>query len=475
MGNNPPDSGSRGLRLGDASADFLLAARRLPRASVVSLLLSSSFGLNGLFYAAWLGYTIGAWALVIQAAWALSFVLLVPVARAFYDISSLHDLLGRRYGAPTQVLAALCSLAGMIYLVGWEVGIARSVFTSLLQSTPNTSFSGLLLEADVLIIGIATITVAYTAFGGLTGNAKIDLGLNAAKLILTAVMIGFALAHFYRSMPGSLAESAFPSFKSALNQLGLWGILTNILFNLSWQLVDNSSWQSIIAGSRAEPRSVQKNLVWSSAVIFMTIGVLGTALGIGISALKDLQPEQVLVQAALSIPANADLVAMLLIGLVVVCVMSLMDGMLLACALTVIGDILPSTRFGKQLTDIQRVRAARLSLVASAVIAIWGIDVLISWTGATIFDFVYVVIVSQLALLGPVVFCWVSGPRCTFMWTAILFGILVGSSAVVVGVLTSRQFLVDGGGTFTILASLIAAAVIHFLVARRGPSLAMER
>src|SRR5262245_40619955 len=90
--------------------EFLLAGRVLPSSSVVSLLLSSSFGLNALIYAAWLGYTIGAWAIIIQAAWALSFVLLIPFARSFYGISSLHDLLGSRYGAATKVFAAICSL-----------------------------------------------------------------------------------------------------------------------------------------------------------------------------------------------------------------------------------------------------------------------------------------------------------------------------------------------------------------------------
>jgi hypothetical protein len=465
--NNPPTYGSRALRLGAPLTDFLLAARRLPRASVVSLLLSSSFGLNALFYAAWLGYTIGAWALVIQAAWALSFVLLVPFAKSFYDISSLHDLLGRRYGTGTRVVAAFCSLAGMIYLVGWEVGIARGVFTSFFETMPGAPLGGVSSQGEIFIVGIVLVTLAYTASGGLTGNAKINLGLNAAKLILTFVLIGFSVVHLYGLAGDSWAESAFPSFGSALSQLGLWGILTNVLFNLSWQFVDNSSWQSIIGGSRAEPRSVQKNLKWSGAVIFMTIGLLGTALGIGVSALEGLTPEQVLVQAAVSIPANVEVVMAILVGLVAVCVMSLVDGMLLACALTAIGDILPATRFGSRMSDVQKLRAVRFTLVVSAVIAVWGIDVLIRWTGGTIFDFVYIVVITQLSLLGPVVFCWVKGRGSRWMWIAIPSGLAIGFGAAIIGVTTSRQYLVDGAGTFTILASCLTAGFIHLLVDRR--------
>jgi hypothetical protein len=467
VGNNPPVEGSPAVRLGESLTDFLLAARRLPRVSVVSLLVSSSFGLNALFYATWLGYTIGAWALVIQVAWALSFVLLVPFTKSFYAISSLHDLLGRRYGTATRVVAASCSLAGMIYLVGWEVGIARGLFTSFFQSMPSASLAGPSSQGEFLIVGIVMITLAYTAFGGLTGNAYINLGLNAAKLVLTFVLIGYAVVHFYRLAGNSWAESAFPSFGSAISQLGLWGILTNVLFNLSWQLVDNSSWQSIIGGSHAETRAVKKNLVWSGAVIFMTVGLLGTALGIGVSALEGLTPEQVLVQAAMSVYGNVEVITAIIVGLVVACVMSLVDGMLLACALTAIGDILPSTRFGQRMTDAQQLRAVKLTLAACAVLAVWGIDVLIRQIGGTIFDFVYIVVITQLALLGPVVFCLVGRHGSRWMWISILSALAFGFGAAVLGVALSRQYLVDGAGTFTIVASCLTAGLIHLLARRR--------
>jgi uncharacterized sodium:solute symporter family permease YidK len=50
----------------DPLQGYLLAGGGLSRPSLISLLLSASFGLNALFYAAWLGYAIGMWALIIR-------------------------------------------------------------------------------------------------------------------------------------------------------------------------------------------------------------------------------------------------------------------------------------------------------------------------------------------------------------------------------------------------------------------------
>jgi Na+/proline symporter len=96
------------LSMNGKIADFLLAGRQLSTSDIVNLLLSSSFGLNAIFYATWLGYSIGAWALLIQCAWSISFFLLIPVARHFNTATSLHDFLGQQFGNLTKLLAALC-------------------------------------------------------------------------------------------------------------------------------------------------------------------------------------------------------------------------------------------------------------------------------------------------------------------------------------------------------------------------------
>ena len=53
--------------------DFLLASKGLERGSLIQLLLSTSFSLNGMLYQIWLGYKIGLWALLVQGFWVLSY------------------------------------------------------------------------------------------------------------------------------------------------------------------------------------------------------------------------------------------------------------------------------------------------------------------------------------------------------------------------------------------------------------------
>ena len=444
--------------LGEKQVAFLLGARKLSGTAVVSLLLSSSFGLNALFYAAWLGYSVGAWALVIQGAWALSFFLLIPFARSFYGIASLHNLLGDRYGTPTRMLAAICSLVGILYLVGWEVAIARSTLASFLKAAGSVGSAGPITE--VLLICLVSVTVIYTAVWGLKGNANVDLVLNTIKLVLTILVAGFAGALFFRAPVPSLIRAAFPSFSVVLGNLGLWGLVTNLLFNLAWQFVDNSSWQSIIGGSQSSPHAVERNLSKTGTVVFLTIGLLGTLLGIATSTLTGITADNIIVQAVATIGANKWLVGTVLTLLIAACVMSLVDGMLLACALTVVGDILPYTGFGKGLTARTKAAISRITLVVAAIMAVWGINFLFRLTGGSVFDFVYIVIVTQLALLGSVLSSWFTARQPRTMWLSILSGLVCGFGAVAVGVISSRQYLIDGAGTFAMASSCVAAAAI---------------
>src|SRR5436190_21681219 len=92
----------RGLLL-----DYLLADQTLGRQSVVQLLFSGSFSLNGMLYQVWLGYAIGLWALIVQGAWAISYVLLSPYSEQLLEAKSLHSFLGARFGERTKVIAGI--------------------------------------------------------------------------------------------------------------------------------------------------------------------------------------------------------------------------------------------------------------------------------------------------------------------------------------------------------------------------------
>src|SRR3990172_3107777 len=136
--------------------DYLLASRGLESQSVIQLLLSSSFSLNGMLYQIWLGYAIGMWALLVQGAWAYSYILLAPHVGQIRSKNSLHAYIGARFGQRTRVLAGLCSIIGFTVLIGWEFNVGKSVFEGLLSLDANDKPSAAMVIAFTVVTVFAS-------------------------------------------------------------------------------------------------------------------------------------------------------------------------------------------------------------------------------------------------------------------------------------------------------------------------------
>ncbi len=440
--------------------DFLLGGKTLDRTSVINLLLSSSFGVNALFYAIWLGYTVGIWGLVIQAAWAISFLLLTPFAKKLRSGNSLHDFLGNRFGVATKILAAICSLVGLMYLMGWEVAIGEGAFNLLLPSSGHASSA--FSPASLLIAGIVLGTLTYTILGGLRGNAIVDKLLNGLKVVFVGLLTVLLLHHFFWAGNNSFMAAMFPSFKTMVVNLGIWGLITNVIFNLSWQFVDNSSWQSIIAGGEKKNKDTVRNLRLSSLAIFLTIGLFGTLIGVALVGSPGISPDNVLSQAIQLLPGNGALLTFGMFVVIIACIMSLLDGLFLASSLTLLTDLLQLKKdsvWNKAAHNPKRkLLIMRLSLVLIAFIAVYGVKFIFNVTGASLFDFVYIVIITQLALFGPVIIGLATNRvRRRSLWLAIAIALVVGFGSIFLGISKDIKFLVDGAGTFALLASTVMA------------------
>lgn len=442
------------VETGQTAESFLLANRQLPESSVLNLLLSSSFGINALFYNGWLGYQLGLWALLIQISWAASFFLLSRYAGRFQGIVSLHDLLGQRFDRRTKVFGAICSIVGITYFVGWELSIGRSAVETTLSGIGDVALSTSSTVAQILTIGVVVLTIAYTLRGGIHGNGEVNKLLNAMKIVFVGAIVAVGL---WSLLSAGQAATLLPPMTAALGGLGLWGLITNVLFNLSWQFVDNSSWQSAIAGAKDES-SVSRNFRLSGLSVFLTIGFLGTLFG-GILRVQPGVADSEFFSSILQLLGPAGpVVALGFVVLVVAAMMSLVDGMLLAVALTVVADLIP----GGWMATRRSLVVARWTLVLVGLVSGWGIGALVEALGGSLFDFVYVVIVSQLALLGPVLLGLGTGTLHGGrpMWIAIALGLFVGFGCVLIGSVRGAGWLVDGAGTFTLIMSFLGAWTI---------------
>ena len=272
--------------------DFFFARRLLSRNSVVNLLLSSSFGINALLYAAWLGYLVGLWALLIQAGWALSFYLLGRYADNFSQATSLHDLLGSSFVRNPKLLPnkSWRLVAWFVILIAWEVSVGKSMLNSL----PGTALTPTAIAW--IMGGIVLLSLTYSLQGGLRSNATVNIFTNGIKISVVFVLVLSTLILLTRAHT-EIWTTLLPSFGVVIERLGWFGLTTNIIFNLAWQFVDNSSWQSVVAGSNAGAIETKHNLRLSGLTVFLTIGFLGTLLGAAFTTIANLTPDNILIQS----------------------------------------------------------------------------------------------------------------------------------------------------------------------------------
>lgn len=446
--------------------DYLLANQGLERQSVIQLLLSTSFSLNGMLYQVWLGYSIGLWALAVQGAWALSYVLLAHYVASVREAKSLHSFLGGNFGERTRVVAGLCSIIGFTVLIGWEFNVGKSTFEGLLSLNSNQTVSAGL----VLLFMIATVFASflYTAIGGLRGNAFANLIQNTIKFVVFVFMFSLLYKAISASPSAVSIQSAlFPSISQVIINLGVFGLITNLAFSLVWQFVDMSTWQSVIASKRKLDESNAKSaLRMGGLAVFIAPGVVGTFLGAFLAGTPGVDGNNVMAKLVSVLPYDNPILLFVVYAALLASIMSMIDGLLLAAAYSLVCDLIHRHESLEQL-DANESRAQglltfiRLCLGLIAVLGTLGVFALVDGLKISLFDIVYVLIICQLALTGPILFgLWGKFAAGDRMVWAIVVGLLVGFGSFICSRGTCPEWLLTGAGFFTMLASLAVAELV---------------
>lgn len=391
--------------------EYFVASRSLKRPMVISLLVSGSFSLNGMLYQIYLGYKIGWWALLPQAFWACSFLLLGKYGGRISASAGLHSFLGSTFSPSTRTLAAICSVVGLSLQIGWEYSVAKSAFSGLTAPPLST-------VANYFVVGaIFAAATFYTMVGGLRSNSVTDMVQNCLK-IGCFVILGL-LAYGGISANHGPPHWEVSSASAMITELTISGLVANLVFSLAWQFGDMSTWQTAIAsrddGAGGDAASA---LRWAGLWVFIAPGILGTVVGIVLSGQSGLDSNSVLPALLGTISSNPAFVVLLAVALVAA-VMSFIDGVVLAIGYTVVTDLVfrgtvdrhrllleptleeaASPGYQRALATVMS--ASRLALIAAAIAGTVLLDVL-SRYGVSLFDQVYVVTVAQLALVGAVI------------------------------------------------------------------------
>ena len=441
--------------------EYLLANQSLPPTRVSQLLLSASFSLNGMLYQCWLGYKVGLWALLIQGVWASSYFMLSRYCETLRNSKGLHAFLDARYGSSTRLCAATCSAIGMTVLIGWEFMVGRSTFARV----TGTQSSGFV--TTVFLSSTIGVSLVYTALGGLRGNAFANQVQNIIKLLtfLTIIALMYAVGANRTAGPG-LIEALTPSPGSLVDELGWFGLITNLAFSAVWQFVDMSTWQSVVA-SRSSPAHVDAGRALRAAgyLVFLAPGVVGTIIGAMLSGPKDVTQDTIMPAILATLPAGNDLLTVLVFMALFAALMSTIDGLLLAASYTLTCDVIhrrtPVDEIDAEEELSQRVlTTARTLMIAIAILGTIGVAILVDVCGVGLFDIVYWAVAAQLSLTGPVVMALMNPTRiASRMHHAVIAGLTTGAVCLAASRLWGLTWMETGSGTFTMLVSVVVAAI----------------
>jgi hypothetical protein len=355
----------------------------------------------------------------------------------------------------TQKIGALCSIIGLLYFAGWEIAIAKSGLESLNIGEPFI----ITLITSIFII----IPLIYSSFGGQKINSIIDTFINIAKfLLLIFIVVTLTIS---LNVSGNINYNlVFPTFSVGIASIGMVGLITNLIFNLSWQFVDNSTWQTISSSSSSEENGLKKSLFGASGGVFLTVALLGTILGslLAGSGATNISSDNILGAITIGMPNPWSTIVLISIcALLLLSMMTLVDGVSLSVAQSVVVDMgfVNKNYMKNKKTGL---KTARIITVLMGALAAWGVQLILKLIGGSIFDFVYILIVAQLSLLGPIIIGLVCKAKDTkYMWISIVFALFLGIISSALGAIFNISALIDLAGSISALSSVLIAFIIY--------------
>jgi hypothetical protein len=210
-------------------------------------------------------------------------------------------------------------------------------------------------------------------------------------------------------------------------------------------------------------------LRWGGLWVFIAPGILGTLLGIMLRPATGVDPGNVLSKVVAVLPSLGPVYGFLLAVTLLACLMSMIDGLLIAAGYALVIDVLrPGCRLDDLDADPATARAmlsrTRVAFVIMALLGSFGITRFIAVLGLNIFDILYFVIIPHLALTGPV-FASLHGRTAKHgLVIPLVASAAIGYLAVFIGTSEERQWIVEGAGVFTIVAS----SVLAFLMSQKA-------
>lgn len=238
---------------------------------------------NAIWYYAFLGYSFGWVAILLQIPWSLAIIVagyFLPQYIAGSTHGTVHGFIRFHYGGRTALLAAIATLIGYVVNCGFEL------FFSVFLLCVAFGVKQYTVPFSILL---ALLVAAYSVAGGYTANARTDSLKNKAGVASSVILIVLLFLAISAGADGFVSTYIAKTSGQFVNP-PWYTVLGVSIFAFFFNFVDMANWQSFAANRKyletPELKKIQRGLYSSAwrqmvapAVLGVTFGVLLRVLG----------------------------------------------------------------------------------------------------------------------------------------------------------------------------------------------------
>ena len=206
------------------------------------------------------GYSYKIAALISPISWLVGFWLLYKVFPRINNSSkkTLHGFLAERYQNNfIGYLASILSIIGFLGTFGIEILVGTKITNILFPSIPSIW----------IVIILSLVICGYTSIGGFKAVIDTERMQLIGSIIGIFTVFGYALYYAYINNIDHLDFGIINSNHFGFSNLTILFVVSLIVVNVPWQLIDMSVWQRV--SSLEKQKDIKKGL--SQSIIFIGI------------------------------------------------------------------------------------------------------------------------------------------------------------------------------------------------------------
>jgi solute:Na+ symporter, SSS family len=357
-----------GVNKAKSEKDFLLAGSRMGYFTHVGCLAAVIIGGAATLGSTTLGYDFGVsgfWFVTMMGVGIASLGIFLVKKITGYEVFTISQLLGKRYGEGTQLISAIVTAIYTLMVVVTQVIGMGSVIHVLLGWSVLTS----------MLIG-GGIVLFYTVLGGMWSITLTDI----IQFVVMTIGVFFIMFPYSVNSAGGLATvfTSVPESHLSLTNIGWGKIFQYFLLYAFGLMVSQDIWQRVFT---AKNQKVMKSSAISAGIYSLFYGLVLSIVGMcALIILPNLGDSQ---SAFTSLALTILPPGMLGLVLAAVCsaLMSNASGALFASATLITNDII-KVHFKKDMKDKEVIATSRIVTLVLGVLAIifsvWIQDILVA-------------------------------------------------------------------------------------------------